>query len=169
MKITGYDLRDAISGWQLKRDAATKAFDGSLYKFPDENKETPNEVVASIEAAELIIAKLQTAQMEYNLKVQLKLPGGTLSLAEAIKRVGGLGRIEKMWKSAASPKKRSYLDLDEVPTRDDGRIVAERQLNTKEVIEQASKVGKLAGKFRSAIAVGNATEVDIDLDPSLFE
>ena len=171
MKITGYALRGAISEWKLKRDAATQAFNGSLYKFEGDSKDTPDQVAQAIGAAEVALATLQTAQMEYNLKVRLELPGGTISLAEAIKRVGGQGRIEKMWKSASSPKKRSsYLsDLDEIPSREDGRVVAERQITTQQAIERATGAGRLAGKFRAAIAVGNATEVEIDLDPALIE
>src|SRR5580698_4796879 len=99
MRVSGYAIREAIKQQERRRDAAANAFAGSLKKFPDENKEAPNQIMDAFAKAEISLAELQVAQMRYNLAVQVEI-GDKMSLAEAIKRVGGAGRIEKMWKSS---------------------------------------------------------------------
>jgi hypothetical protein len=174
MKVTGYMLREAIKQHELRRDTAASAFDGSLKKFPGEEKEAPGTLVEKFLAAEEAIAKLQTAQMRYNLAVIIELPAFTgltakLTLAEAIKTVGGRGRAEKMWRSAANPNKKDrygYHDDEMDPTR----VRAVATIKPSEAMAQATQAGKRAGSLRAAIATANAKEVEIeDLSPALFE
>lgn len=175
MKITGYMLREAIKQHELRRDTAARAFDGSLKVFPDEEKDSPSTIVEQFLAAETAVAQLQVAQMRYNLAVTVEVTGqGTyagdkMTLAEAIKRVGGEGRVEKMWRSATGPKKDRYggYDNDEIdPTHIRARVV----LKASEAVKLASVAGKRAGALRAAIATANAREVEIEsLSPTLFE
>jgi hypothetical protein len=178
MKITGYALREAIKQHELRRDTAASGFDGSLKAFPGDEKMKPQEIVQVFLTAEEAIAKLQVAQMRYNLAVTVEVAGAghyvgdkeTMTLAEAIKRVGGMGRSEKMWRSAAGPKKDrygSYASEDEI---DPTRVRAKPTMTTSEAVKLATVAGKRAGGFRAAIATANATPVEIeDLSPALFE
>jgi len=177
MKVTGYMLREAIKQHELRRDTAASAFDGSLKKFPNEDKEAPGALVDKFLVAEKAIAKLQTAQMRYNLAVVVQVTGlgpydgdrTDLTLAEAIKTVGGCGRAEKMWRSAANPNKKDrygYNDDELDPTR----VRAVATIKPSEAMAQATVAGKRAGNLRAAIATANAKEVEIeDLSPALFE
>lgn len=171
MKTDGYMLRDALKAQALQKEAAEKAFKGSLHKFEDEKKLSPQEVVDRLRMAELAIAKLQVAQMRYNLAVEVKVAGETMTLADAIKRIGAVGRAEKMWRSVTPPvERRSYMMDDIDPTRDPNQVRAKRTIETDEAVALAAKAGKLAGQFRAAIAKGNAQEIEIEnLDPALFE
>ena len=169
MKTTGYTLREAIKQAELRRDTAANAFNGSLKKFPDEEKETPQSIVDTFTKAEKALVSLQVAQMRYNLAIQVEVNGEKMSLAEAIKRVGGAGRIEKMWKGAiAEPTKRGYMeDIDE---RDTTKIRAVRTIPAAEAMKLATTSGKKSGSLRAAISVANGKEVELEgLDPALFE
>jgi len=169
MKVTGYLLREAIKQHELRRDAAAQAFDGSLKAFPGEEKPTPQSLVDQFLASERAIAKLQVAQMQYNLYVKVNVQGEDMSLAEAIKRVGGEGRSEKMWRSATGTKKDryGYSGDDEM---DPNRVRSKATITVNEAVKLATQAGKRAGVMRAAIATANAKEVEIeDLSPALFE
>lgn len=169
MKVTGYQLREAIKQHELRKDTAAGEFSGSLKKFPEEVKDEPVKVVERFLAAEGAIAQLQVAQMRYNLAVTVTYGSGTVTLAEAIKRVGGEGRVEKMWRTATNPKtdRYGYGDAD---SRDPTQIRAISTISTSEVVKLATVAGKRAGALRAAIATANAREVEIeDLTPALFE
>lgn len=170
MKITGYALRETIKQHELRRDTAAQSFDGSLKAFPKEDKPSPQSVVEQFLVAERAIAQLQVAQMRYNLAVTVQVAGESMTLAEAIKRVGGEGRSEKMWRSAAGPKKDrygSYRDEDEI---DPTKVRAVPTVTTAEAVKLATQAGKRAGAMRAAIATANATSIEIEgLFPALFE
>lgn len=169
MKITGYGLREAIKFHKLRSDEAASIFDTTLKAFQDETKETPQAVMERYLTAETAVSKLQTAQAEYNLNVPVTIDGVTITLSQAIKLIGGLGRSEKMWRSVASPKKERYSSPYE-DTRDPTREHAKPTITTSEAAALASKVAKDASRLRAAIATANTVEVDLkDLDPALFE
>lgn len=169
MKITGYQLREAIKQHELRRDTSSQAFDGSLKVFPGEEKPSPLSFASQFLAAERNIAQLQVAQMKYNLAVTVRVEGETMTLAEAIKRVGGEGRCEKMWRSAAGTKRDRYSTYGEDEI-DPSRIRSRPTITLTEAVKLATVAGKRAGAMRAAIATANAAEVEIeDLSPALFE
>jgi hypothetical protein len=169
MKVTGYQLREAIKQQTLKRDSLASSFNGTLKVFPEDKKESPNDVMNDFLAAELAVTKLQLAQMRYNLAVQVNVLGERITLAEAIKRVGGPARAEKMWRSVNSPKRDSYYNRDDDEI-DPNKIRAVSVITAKESLKLAQGAAKHAGAFRAAIATGNAVEVEIeDLSSELFE
>ncbi len=169
MKTTGYALREAIKQHELRRDAAARNFNDTLRVFQGETKEAPDAVVAEIQRAEVAIAKLQTAQGRYNLSVLVTFDGGQITLSEAIKLVGGIARIEKMWRSASGPKEDRYGYREEL-VRDPNQIRATPGITPKDAVKRASEAGKRAGALRQAIATGNAVSIEIEsLDPALFE
>jgi hypothetical protein len=176
MKMTGYQLREAIKQQELRRDTASRMYDGSLRRFPDEpEKENPQQVVATYLRAEAAIATLQTAQMRYNLAVRVEVPyedsvfpDGETTLAFLIKLVGSLARAEKMYRKGVGPKEDRYSYHDDV--RQVGQVHAIPTITPAAAVERATEYAKKAGKVRATIAVANATLIDIEgLDPALVE
>jgi hypothetical protein len=169
MKTTGYGLREAIKFHKLRSDEAAASFDGTLKAFADDKKDSPQTVVTRYLSAEACIARLQTAQAEYNLSVPVTVDGVTITLSEAIKRIGGLGRAEKMWRSVSNPKKDRYSSPYE-DSRDPTRETAKPTITTTEALALSSGTAKRASRLRAAIATANTVEVELkDLDPALFE
>lgn len=171
MKITGWQLRDALSVHTLRKEAAEKAFNGTLKAFPGEKKETPQEVVAQLATSELAIVKLQVAQMRYNLAVTVEVEGESMTLAEAVKRVGYTGRIEKMWKGTIEDTKPSPYESP-YDTRDTASTIvrSERTIASKDAVRLTTEAGKRARALRTAVNNANGREVEIEsLDRALFE
>lgn len=169
MKTTGYKLREAIRMWELRRKMAGDNFDKSLHAFEGEDRESPQAVVVHFKHADEAVANLQTAQAMYNLSVKVNVLGEEMTLCEAVKRVGGAGRVEKLWRTAAIDKKDRYsYDRDLVRNADEVR--ARRTISLKQAGELAAEAAKWAGALRAAIAVANSTEVEVEgLNPGLFE
>ncbi len=171
MKVNGYLIREAIKKYELRRDTSAKVFSESLHKFANEAKATPNEVVAKYRAAEDAVASLQVAQARYNLMVQVNVLDQKMTLLEAIKRIGGAGRLEKMWRDAVSPKSDRYSYRDDSLERDNTKERAVATMSQDEREKKANKAASRAGAFRAAIASGNGIEVDTDqigLDSNLL-
>jgi hypothetical protein len=172
-------LLDAIRQLELRRDAALESFTQSLYKFKDEEKATPDDIAHEYITAESKIAKLQTAQAFYNTIVKLKVdvPGaGKMDywLSEAIKLVGGAGRLARLWKSALPQSARPRFGLY---ASDVGPRVRKKEeeyqihvLTKEEILIRAKTAVKFSGALRAAIARGNTEEWDIPwLSPSDLE
>lgn len=169
MKTTGWALREAIKQNELRKDTAARAFGTTLMTFVGEGKPSPQTVMAQFLKAEETIAKLQVAQARYNLMVTVNLEGETITLCEAVKRIGGLGRAEKMWRTATGSKPDRYSYRDE-NVRNPNEVRAQPTISVNEAAEKASAQAKVAGRLRAAIATANAREVEIEnLDASLFE
>lgn len=169
MKTTGWQLKEALGAWELRKKSAEKLFPESLHTFKGETKDRPESIVGDFLKAEQAIARLQVAQMRYNLTVKVKVLDETMTLAEAIKLVGGAGRVEKMWGSVNPDRTRSYMPEYGL-TRDPNQERAEQVISVKEGTKLAEQARKRASGFRAAINGGNAQEVDIEnLDPNLFE
>lgn len=169
MKITGYDLRSALKSWHTRKDTAASQFNGSLMIFEGDSKPEPKEVIRLYLEAETNVALLQTEQMRYNLAVLVEVAGEKIPLALAIKKVGGLGRTEKMWRSAASEKVDLYSYRDDSTVREPGKQYAKRTISFEDAARLSSESGRQAAAYRKAIAVGNAAEVETSLSSTLFE
>jgi len=170
MNVTGYKLREALRRWQLRRDTASGQFSKVLIAFPNEKKPSPYEIAEQVLTAELSIANLQAAQSYYNSQVRVMVGATEITLLECIKRVGGLGRVEKMWRTAATVKEDRYASLHDIRTRKADEVVAERTVTYEEAGKNAAELGQRLGAYREAIAIGNAREVDIpNLNAALFE
>ena len=170
MEVTGYAIREALRLQQLRRDTADGQFKDALHAFDGEEKQSPQEVMNRVLAAETAIAMLQVVQTRYNLAVQVDVPGdGRRSLMECIKRVGGLGRVEKRWRSAATVKEDRYGYSSDL-TRNKDQVIASRTISLEAASALTAQFDKRLGALRNAIAVGNAQKVAMeDLDAALFE
>jgi len=157
----------------VKKSALRNQFNGSFYKFDDEKKLTPVEVGDAIVTVESQIARIQEVQAQYNLAVQVDLRGKEITLLRAIKLVGGMGRVEGMWRKVANPKSRrrySYEDGPEGPSeRREDVVVAKPVMTDDECTSRAIASMELAGALRAAIANGNTTEISLDIDPDLSD
>ena len=168
MKITGYKLQHRLRELAHLRDMAAGQFDRGKHRFEGEDKPTSLEAFRRFSTAENAIARLQTAQAEYNLSIQVTAEGQSMTLCEAVKRVGGAGRMEKMWRSIAAPRRDRYAyGEDGVRNKDEER--AAPTISTDEALQQATRAARWASALREAIQVANATERDIDINPELFE
>ena len=168
MKVTGYKLRETIRTWELRRKMAGDNFDKSLHAFEGEAKD-PYSVVRSFQHADEAVANLQTAQAMYNLSIKVEVLGEEMTLCEAVKRVGGAGRVEKLWRTAATDKKDRY-GYDRELVRNADEVRAKRTITLQQAGEMAAKAAKWAGALRAAIAVANSEEIEVEgLNPALFE
>ncbi len=169
MKITGYRLREAIKMHELRRNTWAGQFTDSLVKFKDDDKAHPLAIAKNFHAEEEAVAKLQAVQAHYNLTVMVSILGQKMSLCEAVKRVGGAGRVEGMWRAAAGGKKERY-GYGNDNERDPSKERAHAQMTMTEITKEAQTASKFAGALRSAIATANTQEVEVEnLDASLFE
>lgn len=162
MEITGYQLKEALKMTSLELSTIQSQFEDTLFKFDDEDKETPAVIADKISTLEAKIAKLQTAQSHYNMSVNVIVQGKTLLLEEAIKHVGGAGRLSKTWRTASKGTTRDRWTSIQAATRKEGEEKAKPTITKAEALEKAKDAEKFASALRSAIAVGNTTKVSID-------
>jgi hypothetical protein len=169
MKVTVFELRDAIKMWELRRELPEKQFSGSLKAYPSEKDPvSPANLAEEYSTAEDALAVLQTAQMRYNLAVPVTVDGKPMSLAEAIKRVGGMGRLQKMWKSAIKEKDTSYMP--DSRTIGDGTEYMVATIEPKAAMGRALQAGRKHSGLQAVIGMANSTSIEIEnLDPALFE
>ena len=169
MRVTGYQLREAIKVWELRKDAASRMFDDSLKIFPGDNKDHPQVIIASLIAAEIAIAKLQTAQSKYNLAISFPFEGDVITLCEAVKSLGGYARVEKLWRATAGEKKEKYSYRD-TTERDPTKEYATYVVKPAESAAAAAKAAKVASTLRALIAQHNSREIFIEgLDAKLLD
>lgn len=169
MLITGYQLKEAIKMATLELGAVKTQFDESLYAFEEEEKQSPVDVAKATHALETKIAKLQTAQSEYNLAVELEVLGEKMPLETAVKLVGGAGRMSKLWRVAAQGSVRDRWARKQQVVRREGDEVAKDTISKADALLKSKEAEKLASALRSAIAVGNTAKIGIAwLDESLL-
>jgi hypothetical protein len=170
MKVSGQDLIQAIKEQSHLRDLTETEFEGSLYAFPSESKDSPERVMERLLDIETTIAKLQAAQGLYNQKVKVTVSGENLTLAEAVKRIGGLARVEACWRKTAKSggEDQLYGRRMERPAVADTEF-AKKMIEAKVANQKAKETAKTVANLRSAIQAGNTKRVEIEgLDPDCF-
>ncbi len=169
MKVTGYQLREAIRRWSGVVDVTAKQFPDSIWGFDsDELDAKPKTIAAEYEEADLAIATLETAQQFYNQQIMVNVGGQRMTLSTAVKRVGGAGRLEKLWRNAATDSGRDRWSNRE-RTRSKDTEVATRSISAADCLAAARKASQFAGNLRAAIAMGNSKELEIEIDKNLVE
>jgi len=171
MKITGFQLSYRLKELQDAREIAVSQFNDSLFQFPDEEgaKSTPEALMRLLEECERKIAILQVAQARYNLAARVEVQGQVMTLHEAVKLVGGAGRIAKMWKEAAKKTTTNPYSFGEL-SRDKDHEYARRTVSVPECLEYSTRATRWASALRQAIQLANSRELEIeDLEPALFE
>jgi len=84
-----------------------------------------------------------------------------LSLMAAIKLVGGMGRLAKMWRTAASGKQVDRWDRQRLQTRSKDTEVAQPTMKKVDALVTAKSYSKFAAALGGAISTGNTTKLDI--------
>ncbi len=96
-----------------------------------------------------------------------------ISLAVGVKKIGGAGRLESMWSSASSVKKRRY-SYGEVTSRSKDEEHAGRQISIPEAIEMGKKARRVGSELRTEVARANFVSVTLgegvfsEFGPELF-
>jgi hypothetical protein len=176
MKLTGYQLQQAIKARQEDRDLLQGQFSGSLFKFEDEVKRAPTEIADDLAKAELEIAQLQAAQGVYNTKVTITVGGQDISLLQAIKQIGGANRLASLWKGVAqqsagalSQGRRNRFDpYGHGSVRDKEQEYAKATVSAETAIEKSKATSKAARAMRAAISAGNAKSVEVEINQELL-
>lgn len=169
MKVNGHRLRQRINECESVKAVLSAKFTDAKSKFPDEEKAALTDIARQFEACDIRIARLQDIQTRYNLHVMVTVHGQTFSLREAVARLGGAGRLEKMWRSVATPSARDRYSYNS-DTRDPNQIVSAPTMNSDDALDYLKRASRFASDLRSAIANANTIEIDVrDLPGVTFD
>lgn len=172
VEVTGYKLRAALKKAEIVKDSLYQRFPHSLFAFEGETGEEkePKKIADQIKKVEDRIAKIQTAQAYYNWNVSVMVDGKAISLMQAIKSLGGAGRLEKLWKSVSKGKTGlgRYREDDVELERREEVTRANPTLNRSQALELAVNAADYAARLRAAIAEGNAIKQPIELEAGLL-
>lgn len=160
MQVTGYILQTRIRTLKTEVESYATQFSNGTAKFADEEKLGVKEAYQQFDRAERELARYQTAQTIFNLRVKVNVLGESMTLCEAIKRVGGAGRAEAMWKELVAPKRDRY-SRDESVVRDKDKEYATKTYSLTEAQAQARSAASYASALRAAIQAANAKEIEI--------
>lgn len=156
MKVCGYSLRTAIKNRETERDAAASALQQALRGSAGLSLE---ELMNKIENSERAIAKLQAFQARYNLEVTIDVNSEKISMAEAIKRIGGIERVSQHWRKLVESASGSGMAVAMVST-----------LDSEKAINKAKAAATEASTLRGRMSAANALEIEIaELEESLME
>lgn len=172
MKITGYQLMDRLEVLKEQAQVLDNQFKAALFRFEEEEaqKPDPRELLRVYEVCEGKVALLQEAQAAYNLRVGITVLGETMSLHRAVKLMGGVNRVKNQWKTAAQQGQNTgFMHYGGPVARDKDNEYAERVVPVEECLQLAEAASKRALALKQAIRSGNAVEVELELDASVFE
>jgi hypothetical protein len=172
MKITGYKLMDRIEALREQAQTINGQFTTSLYRFEEaiEEKPDPRELMKQYVECEKKVALLQASQAAYNVTVKVEVLGEEMSLQQAVKLVGSANRIKNNWLSAlkATQDKNSYASYYDL-VRDKTNEYAQRVVSIEECLRLSQEASDRSAALKQAIRSGNATEVEMEIAPSLFQ
>jgi hypothetical protein len=167
-KITGYQLREAIKNWELRKNTAQKQFQESMWIFEGDTKASLEELADAYLKAEQAIARLQTLQAQYNLAVAVEVQDRAMTLCQAVKLIGGAGRLEKMWRDAATGSQQHY-GYAQMMVRQKDQEFAKRAVNATDAVVRTTSAARFASALRNAIALGNTRELELEVPAELLE
>ncbi len=162
MKVNGFMLRNALKQLAEEVKMLREQFFTELYAFEGERRD-PEAFADEIALIESKIVRLQVAQIEYNSTVQIYANSVKMCLAQAVKMVGPASRETAMWRSALHDNRSFSIFRDPAEER------AVPVLTPHQVRTYAKSALKAENSLRSAIAKANMVEMELDLDPELFE
>ena len=175
MRVNGFMFREVLKRKRRELKILDNNFEDTLFTFPDEEQHThPINAAERIATLEVDIARLQTAQAEYNMAVEVEPESvgseiwSPTNLAQAIRMVGSAGRMVKRWEEAAASKRDNWRGR--VPESRSSDEVFETEVIPKDrALKLALEAERVASQLRTVIAQANATMIDIEwVDESLF-
>jgi len=169
MKLTGTKIREAISIWTVRKEAAEKTFKDSLMAFSDEQKNPAREATA-LQVAELSIAHLQALQSLYNTRVLAEALSESRTLGFWVKALGVYERETALWKGALSAGERQRTWGGEPSgVRKKDEEWPHPTMKPADIAKEATAAMRRATEIRSAIARANQKEIELDVEASYFE
>jgi len=165
-KVTGYKLQANAKRLKLQIELLRKQFEESIFQFDGEAKQDLATVGQALKKAETEQAQVNHYQSAYNHNVNVVVLGTTMTLDEAIKRVGSAGRLQKLWTKAllggdGSDTPRWSRISNMQTARDKDKEYAQRSMSIEDcqlAVEQASRYNSA---LREAIQVGNGNEIEL--------
>lgn len=163
MKINGFKLQLILKQLNSTRDLVQAQFPETLWRFEGESKASPDEVAAQFQKLEVKLAKAQTAQVLFNTRVFCEVMGERMTLAEAVKRIGGAGRYERLWKQCVKKKDtpRWARSDDAEKKREKDATYAAPTITSVEILQRVKKASQQLAALKEAIAIGNAKEFEL--------
>lgn len=167
MKITGYKLQQRLRELRNELDVLLAQFNNSKTYFPPDPPPALANIGMEIERVEKSIALIQEAQAKYNLETLV--PNTDLTLHAAVKLIGPMGRMEKIWRSVAKGKERDRYSYGSDSTeRKVDSVYAHNSVTQDAALAYAKQYSRQASIIREGIALANQVEQEMDLDPGLF-
>jgi len=162
MRVTGYQIREAINRWSIRKTVIHKQFNESVWAFQGEEKQKPQEIVELMAQANRTWARLKEIQQFYNRTVTLTHGGQSISLCLAVQMLPGLGQIEKMYRDASTNTRWDrYSSYDCQHSRSKDSEYATRQITMKDALAKVEESSRSASSLRNAIARANTQEIEI--------
>lgn len=163
MKVTGYQLREAIKMKHSEVAILNSQYEETLYAFDGDKKKLPHELIYEISKLEAEIALLQTAQSWYNVNVKIHFNGREMLLENAVKLVGGISRCGAMWRIAAEGTKRDrYTSYAESRVRKKDEEVAQLTVDKEFALSGVKQAAKEGSALRGLISSANNNSIEIE-------
>lgn len=162
MKVNGFQIRETIGRWSLQQHTLANQFRENLYAFEGEEKPKPETIMMRFDEADRSVARLQEIQQQFNQITKVDVQGENITLAFAVKLVGGAGRRAKMWRDAGPGKPDRYSYRDETRERSKETDYAKRLISVDDCVTFSTEASKYASALRNAIARGNSSDIDCE-------
>lgn len=163
IKVNGFKIQQIIKDLSHEREVIKTHFVPSLKKFGWETKSSPYEISDKLLKLESDISSWQALQDAFNINVKVAPLGTTMSLAEAIKAIGGLSRVQALWQTAS--KEEDYY----VESRNKDTEYQSLTISKEEAAGKAKEFTKIVAAFREAIQKGNAQELTFTVNKAILE
>jgi hypothetical protein len=164
MQVNGYQVREALKRWNLRRDTLSKQIEGAAWAFPGETKEPAvfGNVLDRLVEAEGAVATLEDLQQSYNQKVAVALDGKTGPLSLLVKQVRFCAAREQFWKGYLAKNPDEGYRGEHQLTREANKVSAARVIPIEVAMANAERCGSLVARMRAAIAQANGSNVEVD-------
>lgn len=176
MKVTGTQLKTALNTWSERKSALEKLLKDNVWSFEPVSENSPKNIVNiqnHLAKAVEAVCSLQEAQQLYNAQISVTVKDADgnpkfVSLSFAVKMVGELGAMKAQWRRISLDNGREDRYSRTQLQRSADELFAKKTVSDEVAYKISSDLGKQAGEYRDAMARGNASEIEIDLDASLL-
>lgn len=169
MQVNGFQIREAIKHWTLKREMAVKVFNDAGFTFDGENKTHPVEAAEAVRNSDEAVARLETFQQQFNSSISVEFNGKPIKLSQAVKMIAGVGRLENLWKTYAgkglsgTDHHRGYGEALAVVRKAD-EVHAKRVMPLADCVAKAAQFAKQQAALRALISSANGTQIAVPED-----
>lgn len=154
MRVNGFKIKQEIELIELSKLALESELKNSYLIGDGEEKRSPKDIIAEIEAVETKIVEWQSIRAWYNQVIMVEYEGKSTRLATIIKMDGVLGRTVKLWKECVSA-------ADQAGTY--GKEEKKPAMSTKACYEAIREATIRAAKIQSIIGVENGNHIEVEI------